>query len=182
VWEVDETPEVLIYGHAADVKGLAMNPQTHTTFATACDSGRVCLWDMRTRHMARTVPLGGTHTIGACSLAFSPDSAHLAVGMANGNVNIVDGATLQFFKRLVTSEASIPVADLKYAPNGKVLAAASHLSIDLFDVTSNYTKLGRCSGHTATVSHLDWSVDSKVLFSNCNSYEMLYWDRSCRQV
>jgi hypothetical protein len=26
------------------------------------------------------------------------------------------------------------------------------------------------------VSHLDWSVDSKTIMSNCNAYEMLYWE------
>lgn len=41
----------------------------------------------------------------------------------------------------------------------------------------------RCTGHAATVSHLDWSVDSKTIMSNCNAYEMLYWEASTgRQV
>jgi microtubule-associated protein-like 6 len=26
------------------------------------------------------------------------------------------------------------------------------------------------------VTHIDWSLDSKYLHSNCGSYELLYWD------
>lgn len=45
------------------------------------------------------------------------------------------------------------------------------------------SRAARCKGHAATVSHLDWSTDSKVLMSNCNAYEMLYWEAaSGRQV
>eukprot|EP00976_Prorocentrum_cordatum_P064005 1177310-Prorocentrum_minimum.AAC.1 len=178
IWEVDETPEVLIHGHPSTVKGLAMNPSATggAQFATACDSGRVCLWNSRARRLTRSVAMGGPAGTGACSLAYSPDAKHLAVGMADGGVNVVDAGTLQFYKALKTFETASPVSDVRYSPDGRVLAAASNLFIDLYDARRNYTKLGRCVGHAATVAHLDWAEDSRVLFSNCNNYEMLYWD------
>ena len=32
-----------------------------------------------------------------------------------------------------------------------------------------------CSGHTATVTHLDWSADGTMLMSNCAAHEVLVW-------
>ena len=40
---------------------------------------------------------------------------------------------------------------------------------------SGFRYLAKCSGHSSTVNHLDWSVDSRVLQSNDQSYELLYW-------
>ena len=32
-----------------------------------------------------------------------------------------------------------------------------------------------CSGHTATVTHLDWSADGTMIMSNCAAHEILCW-------
>jgi microtubule-associated protein-like 6 len=32
-----------------------------------------------------------------------------------------------------------------------------------------------CAGHTATVTHLDWSADGRALMSNCAAHEILIW-------
>jgi hypothetical protein len=37
-------------------------------------------------------------------------------------------------------------------------------------------RAARCSGHSATVRTIDWSVDSSVLQSNCAAKEILYWN------
>lgn len=49
VWEVDETPEVLVQGHASSLWGLAMNPAYPHVFATACDSDTVVVWSAASR-------------------------------------------------------------------------------------------------------------------------------------
>jgi len=40
---------------------------------------------------------------------------------------------------------------------------------------SGFRYIAKCSGHSSTVRHLDWSTDSRVLQSNDQSYELLYW-------
>ena len=37
IWEVDDTPEVLIYGHSSDLYGVAWDPAHPTVFATASE-------------------------------------------------------------------------------------------------------------------------------------------------
>lgn len=44
--------------------------------------------------------------------------------------------------------------------------------IDIFDVSKGYTRIIRCGGHSATVTHIDWSADSRVIQSNDSAYEV----------
>ena len=41
IWEVDETPRVLVEGHEEDVWRLATHPTKPNIFATTCESGKV---------------------------------------------------------------------------------------------------------------------------------------------
>ena len=50
--------------------------------------------------------------------------------------------------------------------------------IDLYGVAAGYARYARCSGHSATVFHLDWAADCRLLQSVDSSYELLYWDAS----
>ena len=46
-----------------------------------------------------------------------------------------------------------------------------------------YNRLGRWMGHSAFVTHLDWSMDSQHLQSNSVDHEVLYWSAAvCRPV
>ena len=65
---------------------------------------------------------------------------------------------------------------VRYSPDGYSLAVASRdASIRVYDCTRGYTPTARCVGHQSRVTHLDWSVDSSTLQSNCGSYEIMYW-------
>lgn len=46
-----------------------------------------------------------------------------------------------------------------------------------------YSRIGKCSGHSSAVLHVDWSSDSQYLRSNSMDYEVLFWTaHNCRQV
>ncbi|KAF4800976.1 echinoderm microtubule associated protein like 1 [Turdus rufiventris] len=71
--------------------------------------------------------------------------------------------------------------------NGNFLAIGSHDNcIYIYGVSENgrkYTRIGKCSGHSSFITHLDWSVNSQYLVSNSGDYEILYWIPSaCKQV
>lgn len=76
-----------------------------------------------------------------------------------------------------TKDVNQGIADLKYSPDNRYLAVASFDTfIDIYNVSNGYSRVCRCTGHSATVRHLDWSEDSSVIQSNCSAYEILYWN------
>jgi hypothetical protein len=39
-----------------------------------------------------------------------------------------------------------------------------------------YARIARCQGHSSYITHVDWSLDSRVIQSNCGAYELLHFD------
>ena len=76
------------------------------------------------------------------------------------------------------------VGTIKYSPNGKLLAFGSHDNrIYLYNtIKDTYSKRAICKGHSSYITHLDFSIDSKYLQSNCGAYELLYWDVGGNQI
>uniref|UniRef100_A0A8C8S2G0 EMAP like 1 n=1 Tax=Pelusios castaneus TaxID=367368 RepID=A0A8C8S2G0_9SAUR len=79
------------------------------------------------------------------------------------------------------------IEDPAQSSDGIFLAIGSHDNcIYIYSVSENgrkYNRLGKCSGHSSFITHLDWSVNSQYLMSNSGDYEILYWIPSaCKQV
>ena len=74
------------------------------------------------------------------------------------------------------------VSDLKFSPDGRWIAVGNADNyIDVYAVPGHGTdqkefrKVAELRGHSSFVNHLDWSLDSKKLQSNCGAHELLYW-------
>ncbi|PNH12713.1 Lipoxygenase y domain-containing protein 1 [Tetrabaena socialis] len=173
IWELSrDVPEPLTQGHSADVLGLAFHPKKPHKYATACNSMNVFMWNAKRRQLVAKVNIG----IEAQSVAFSPNGAHLAVGTITGLVKVllVENLTQKVAEFHTLKEM---VHELKYSPDGTKLAAGSHDNfIDIYDVTRHYARLARCSGHSSYITHLDWSLDGRIIQSNCGAYELLYFE------
>jgi WD40 repeat protein len=63
------------------------------------------------------------------------------------------------------------ISTIMYSPDLRTMAVAGHDQlVHLYDCADGrYVRLKRCVGHSATISHMDWSVDSKLLQSQCNA-------------
>lgn len=57
-----------------------------------------------------------------------------------------------------------------------------HLTIPLRSLQKGYQRIARCTGHSSSVRGIDWSIDSSIIMSNSNDYELLFWDRAGKQV
>ncbi|KAM9341112.1 echinoderm microtubule-associated protein-like 1 isoform 4-T4 [Symphorus nematophorus] len=167
-------------GHTDELWGLAVHPWK-PQFLTCGYDRQVCLWDSSTHQLIWTKSLEDA----AQSAGFHPSGAVVAIGTQTGRWLVLDTDS----KDLVTvhTDGNEQLSVMSYGPDGNFLAIGSHDNyIYIYAVAENgrkYSRVGKCSGHSSFITHLDWSVDSQYLVSNSGDYEILYWIPSvCKQV
>ena len=191
VWEVDDTPRVIVNGHANDLYSVAFHPASSSStdpgdaknagsqsqkdgpiFATASEGETLNVWCASSRRLLRACALGNA----ARSVGYSPDGARLAVGCVDGGIHVLDATSLVRVRWLKTFDGVVTA--VVFSPDGSMLAAASaDRRVDVFDVAAGYKRMHRgCAGHGAAVRHVDWSADSRTLRSTCSAYEILHFD------
>ncbi|XP_022528248.2 echinoderm microtubule-associated protein-like 1 isoform X5 [Astyanax mexicanus] len=167
-------------GHTDELWGLAVHPLKHQ-FLTCGHDKLVCLWDCDQHQPLWTKTMEDA----AQSAGFHPSGATVAIGTQTGRWLVLDTET----KDLVTmhTDGNEQISVMSFSPDGNFLAIGSHDNyIYIYAVSENgrkYSRVGKCSGHSSFITHLDWSVDSQYLVSNSGDYEILYWIPSvCKQV
>ncbi|XP_076604234.1 echinoderm microtubule-associated protein-like 1 isoform X8 [Chaetodon auriga] len=167
-------------GHTDELWGLAVHPWK-PQFLTCGYDRQVCLWDSSSHQLIWTKSIEDA----AQSAGFHPSGAVVAIGTQTGRWLVLDTDS----KDLVTvhTDGNEQLSVMSYGPDGNFLAIGSHDNyIYIYAVAENgrkYSRVGKCSGHSSFITHLDWSVDSQYLVSNSGDYEILYWIPSvCKQV
>ncbi|CAL8272934.1 unnamed protein product [Merluccius merluccius] len=167
-------------GHTDELWGLAVHPFKPIFLSCGYDK-QVSLWESRTHQPIWTKHMDES----AQSACFHPSGAVVAVGTHTGRWLVLDTDS----KDLVTvhTDGNEQLSVMCYGPDGNFLAIGSHDNyIYIYAVAENgrkYGRVGKCSGHSSFITHLDWSVDSQYLVSNSGDYEILYWIPSvCKQV
>ncbi|NXT67193.1 EMAL1 protein, partial [Chaetops frenatus] len=167
-------------GHTDELWGLAVHSSKPQFFTCGHDK-HITLWDATTHHPIWTKIIEDP----AQSSGFHPSASVVAVGTLTGRWFVFDTET----KDLVTvhTDGNEQLSVMRYSPDGNFLAIGSHDNcIYIYGVSENgrkYTRIGKCSGHSSFITHLDWSVNSQYLVSNSGDYEILYWIPSaCKQV
>lgn len=167
-------------GHLDELWGLAVHPWK-PQFLTCGYDRQVSLWDSSTHQLIWTKSMEDT----VQSAGFHPSGAVVAIGTQIGRWLVLDTDS----KDLVTvhTDGNEQLSVMRYGPDGNFLAIGSHDNyIYIYAVAENgrkYSRVGKCSGHSSFITHLDWSVDSQYLVSNSGDYEILYWIPSvCKQV
>jgi WD40 repeat protein len=163
------TPLGDLHGHVGDVNGLAISPDGN--LVGAAGTRGVAVWDIRTRRIGRTFPVG-PH--GANDLTFSRDGHTLAVGLADSGDELYDLRTGRETAAVV-SEGS--PASLAFSPDGSRLASAGLAgTVTLWDVHR-----GRIAATlTATGQVGDFSVrfspDGKLVAVGDSSGAVAFWN------
>uniref|UniRef100_A0A7N6A206 HELP domain-containing protein n=1 Tax=Anabas testudineus TaxID=64144 RepID=A0A7N6A206_ANATE len=167
-------------GHTDELWGLAVHPWK-SQFLTCGYDRQVNLWDSGSHQLIWTKTVEDA----ALSAGFHPTGAVVAIGTQTGRWLVLDTDS----KDLVTvhTDGNEQLSVMSYGPDGNFLAIGSHDNyIYVYAVAENgrkYSRVGKCSGHSSFITHLDWSVDSQYLVSNSGDYEILYWIPSvCKQV
>ncbi|CAN0111840.1 unnamed protein product [Bubo scandiacus] len=167
-------------GHTDELWGLAVHSSKPQFFTCGHDK-HITLWDATTHRPIWNKIIEDP----AQSSGFHPSASVVAVGTLTGRWFVFDTET----KDLVTvhTDGNEQLSVMRYSPDGNFLAIGSHDNcIYIYGISENgrkYTRVGKCSGHSSFITHLDWSVNSQYLVSNSGDYEILYWIPSaCKQV
>uniref|UniRef100_A0A8C2CNQ4 EMAP like 2 n=1 Tax=Cyprinus carpio TaxID=7962 RepID=A0A8C2CNQ4_CYPCA len=165
----------IVQGHTDELWGLDVHPSTEQ-FVTCGQDKQVYLWDTSS-HLplwSKAIEDPGR------SVGFHPSGTVLAVGTMTGRWLVLDTDTCDLVSMHTDGNEIISV--VKYSPDGAYLAVASHDNfVYIYSVTENgrkYSRVGKCTGHSSFVTHLDWSTDSQFIVTNSGDYEILFWEAS----
>uniref|UniRef100_A0A673B2T4 EMAP like 2 n=1 Tax=Sphaeramia orbicularis TaxID=375764 RepID=A0A673B2T4_9TELE len=174
-----DTLTAIVQGHTDELWGLDVHP-TMEQFVTCSQDRHVHLWDTNSHQplWTKTIEDPGR------SAGFHPSGSVLAVGTMTGRWLVLDTDTRDLVS--MHTDGNEIISNIKYSPDGNFLAVASHDNfVYIYAVTENgrkYSRVGKCTGHSSFVTHLDWSSDSQHLVTNSGDYEILFWTSSGKHV
>ncbi|KAM6428408.1 echinoderm microtubule-associated protein-like 2 isoform 2-T2 [Liasis olivaceus] len=163
---------LLVQGHTEELWGLATHP-TLDQFLTCGQDKQVHLWSVATHQ-----PLWSKGIEDAArSAGFHPNGSVLVVGTITGRWLVLDTETRDLVA--IHTDGGEPISVVSFSPDGKYLALGSHDNFVYIYLVSEggrkYGRVGKCSGHSSFITHLDWAFDSSCLVTNSGDYEILYW-------
>ncbi|XP_055372451.1 echinoderm microtubule-associated protein-like 2 isoform X2 [Condylostylus longicornis] len=168
----------VVMGHTEEIWGLAVHPNM-AQFVTGGFDQLLQLWDALSHSVVWSKDIG--EQIQSC--AFSPDGELIAVGGITGRWMIFDAQTREMLAQFIDGQE--PIQAIQFSPDGQFLVIASRDNfLYVYQIDgSRFSKVGRCSGHSSFIKHVDWSEDNQMLRSNSGDYETLYWNSgTCRQI
>ncbi|XP_054153345.1 echinoderm microtubule-associated protein-like 2 isoform X2 [Oppia nitens] len=171
---------LVVQGHTEELWALAIHP-TQNQFITAGYDKTVHLWDTLSHTAVWSKDMGeAIH-----SAAFSPDGSVLVFTTTSSRWIVMDSTTRQMIS--MHSDGNEQIDCVKFSPDGRFLALGSRDNhIYVYQVSEEYRKynrIGRCSGHSSFITHLDFTRDGTYIQSCSGDYEHLFWNATiCRQL
>ncbi|CAL1527600.1 unnamed protein product [Lymnaea stagnalis] len=162
---------LVVQGHTDELWGLASHPSQHQ-FLTCGSDKQLFLWDSQ----SRTVVWSKEMNDAIHSCCFHPRGGIIAVGTSVARWLVLDFSTHEIVS--VHTDGNEQIECIQYSPDGSMIAIGSRDNfIYIYAVSEDgkkYSKIGRCSGHSSFITHVDWSQDSQYLASNSGDYELLF--------
>ncbi|XP_067011712.2 echinoderm microtubule-associated protein-like 2 isoform X2 [Anabrus simplex] len=170
----------VVLGHTDELWALAVHPSL-PQFLTGGHDRMLQMWDAQSHSAIWSKDMAEPLQ----SAAFSHDGSIVVVGCVSGRWIAMDAETREICA--VHTDGSEPIQVVKFSPNGNLIALGSRdNNIYIYQVAEEgrkYSRVGRCTGHSSFITHLDWSTDSQFIQSNSGDYELLFWNAGlCRQI
>ncbi|XP_038623371.1 echinoderm microtubule-associated protein-like 2 isoform X1 [Tachyglossus aculeatus] len=170
----------LVQGHTEELWGLAAHP-SQDRFVTCGQDKQVHLWNVDTHRPIWSKTIEDP----ARSAGFHPNGSVLAIGTVTGRWLVLDAETHDLV--VIHTDGGEQISVVSFSPDGAFLAVGSHDNLVYVYAVSEeghkYSRVGKCSGHSSFITHLDWARDSSCFVTNSGDYEILYWDpATCKQI
>ncbi|XP_065069605.1 echinoderm microtubule-associated protein-like 6 [Rhopilema esculentum] len=166
----DGSMEMILQGHGeGELWGLAVHPR-EPECATVSDDKTLRIWSLSECQMKRVAVL---RKGGRC-LDYHPTGDTIAVGLNDGSFMIVDARSLQTLIHLKDRKEEL--SDIKFSPDGKFVAAASHDNmLDIYSVKRG-KKCATCTGNSSYLTHFDWDKRGQMIQTNSGAREHLLFE------
>ena len=106
--------------------------------------------------------------------------------MVDGSIGLVEADSVNLKAYCSWKNCSQAISELKFSPDGKLLAAGSRDGNIYIYVCNDDRKTFRrqavCRGHSSCVTHIDFSSNSMYLQSNGSDLALLMWDIQGNQI
>eukprot|EP01041_Mallomonas_annulata_P001002 gene1002-1969_t len=186
-------------GHFKDeLWGLSVRPlvkeqQDEPQYCTVGDDHYLRIWGLHSHRQLASTDMGAM----ARACAYHPSGDIIAVGFGgrvgkgkqkqDGMFRIyrIPTATSTsatdskdgIVKIYEAQEAKQWISDIKFSPDGSLLAIGSHDDcIYIYSYANSFQRCAKFSKHNSYITHLDFSTDNKYIQSNCGAYELLFSD------
>ncbi|KAL3321310.1 Echinoderm microtubule-associated protein-like 1 [Cichlidogyrus casuarinus] len=176
--------EPIMQGQFDEFWALTTHPSTHQFLSAGTDS-QVILWDALAR---KTIWSTKVQFQISCATFFpvADQDPVVVLGSTTGKWVVMNIAKHEVVA--VHSDGNgEPIQCVAFSPDGKFLALGGRDNfVYIYRVSEaglRYSKVGKCSGHSSFILHLDWDCDSTMLRSMSGDYEILFWGpEDCAQV
>ena len=182
----DSNGQLLMKGvnHSSNGKALAVHPKDGRFITAGCNKS-LLLWNTMDTLPIKTIEL---ESFALCA-SFSPCGQMVAVGLGSppaSTQSLLTGKWIimndENYDIIFEARDSVkPVSEIKWSPNGESLAVGSwDANIYIYTLQDNsvcrFQNIHVLSKHNSIISNIDFSSNGMYLRSNCDAYELYYWD------
>lgn len=119
-WDVNTGEKVGAAAYGIEFPDVVAADAAGSRAVTGGSAGKVCLWDLKEMRLVGHLEHSGSTR----ALAFSPDGFRIATGSIDGCARIWEAKTGQLRHTLEIGSGLEGVTEVRFSPNGKVLAVA----------------------------------------------------------
>uniref|UniRef100_A0A8C6S538 EMAP like 6 n=1 Tax=Neogobius melanostomus TaxID=47308 RepID=A0A8C6S538_9GOBI len=165
-----DKPLLIMQGHSeGELWALSIHPKKPLA-VTGSDDRSVRLWSLVDHALIARCNMEEA----VRSVAFSMDGAQLALGMKDGSFTVLRVRDMTEVVHI--KDRKEVIHEMKFSPDGSYLAVGSNDGlVDIYAVAQRYKKVGECSKSSSFITHMDWSLDGKVLQTNDGAGERLFY-------
>ncbi|XP_045921154.1 echinoderm microtubule-associated protein-like 6 [Micropterus dolomieu] len=165
-----DKPLLIMQGHSeGELWALDVHPKKPLA-VTGSDDRSVRLWSLVDHALIARCNMEEA----VRSVAFSVDGYQLALGMKDGSFTVLRVRDMTEVVHI--KDRKEVIHEMKFSPDGAYLAVGSNDGlVDIYAVAQRFKKVGECSKSSSFITHLDWSLDGKILQTNDGAGERLFY-------